>query len=258
MRLTDHPALQHLAHRPWPLPTRRWTWRQTWHDLLFLHWPVPAPSLRTLVPPPLAIQEFGGAAWVGVIPFWMSDVAWRGWPGLPGASAFPELNVRTYVSWADQPGVWFFSLDAASRLAVWAARRLYHLPYEFAAMRVRHAGEQTEYRSERPSGHGFAATYGATGPVAASAPGSLEHWLTARYCLYARSAGGALSRAQIHHAPWPLQPAAANVSRNDMLRVHGIDVTGPAPHLCYAARMDVVVWPRQRLALDAPPPAPEL
>jgi uncharacterized protein YqjF (DUF2071 family) len=210
------------------------------------------------VPPRLAIDEFRGSAWVGVVPFWMSGVAWRGWPGVPGASTFPELNVRTYVTWADRPGVWFFSLDAASRLAVWAARRLYHLPYEFARMAVQRAGERFEYRSERLSGHGFAASYGATGPVATPAPGSLEHWLTERYCLYARSAGGALSRAEIHHAPWPLQPAEADVRRNDMLRVHGIDAAGPAAHLRYAARMDVVVWRLRPLALDAPSPGPEL
>jgi uncharacterized protein YqjF (DUF2071 family) len=253
-----HPALAHVAHRPWPLPTGRWVWRLSWHDLLFLHWPVPAASLRALVPPRLAIDEFKGSAWVGVVPFWMSGVAWRGWPGVPGASTFPELNVRTYVRWADRPGVWFFSLDAASRLAVWAARRLYQLPYEFARMAVRRAGERFEYRSERPSGHGFAATCGATGPVATPAAGSLEHWLTERYCLYARSASGGLSRAEIHHAPWPLQPAEADVRRNDMLRVHRIDVAGPAAHLRYAARMDVVVWPLRPLALDAPSPAPEL
>jgi uncharacterized protein YqjF (DUF2071 family) len=246
VRLTNHPSLQQVAHRPWALPTRPCAWRQTWHDLLFLHWPVPVASLRALVPPPLDVQQFEGSAWVGVIPFWMSGVTRRGWPGVPGATTFPELNVRTYVSYEGRPGVWFFSLDAASRLAVWAARRLYHLPYEFARMRVRRAGERVEYRSGRSSGEGFEAAYGAAGPPAAAAPGSLEHWLTERYCLYARSARGTLHRAEIHHSPWPLQPAVAEVRRNDMLRVHGIDAPGPAPHVRYAGRMDVVVWPLQR------------
>ena len=196
-----HPAFAHVAHRPWALPTGRWVWRQTWHDLLFLHWPVPAATLRALVPPPLDIDEFGGEGWVGVIPFWMSGVTRRGWPGVPGASAFPELNVRTYVSWADRPGVWFFSLDAGNPLAVLAARAVYHLPYVNATMRARRSGSRVEYRSDRSSGMGFHATYGPTGPVFQARPGTLEHWLTERYCLYAQSGFGGLYRAEIHHAP---------------------------------------------------------
>jgi uncharacterized protein YqjF (DUF2071 family) len=258
VRLTDHPALHHLGHRPWPLPTRPWAWRQTWHDLLFLHWPVPVASVRGLVPAPLDIQQFAGSAWVGVIPFWMSGVTRRGWPGVPGATSFPELNVRTYVSYQDRPGVWFFSLDAASRLAVWAARRLYHLPYEFARMRVRHTGERIEYRSARPTAEGFEASYSPAGTPLASPAGSLEHWLTERYCLYAWSRRGALQRAEVHHEPWPLQPAAAEVRRNDMLRVHGIQVDGPAAHVRYARRMDVVVWPLHDIRLDAATRTPEL
>jgi uncharacterized protein YqjF (DUF2071 family) len=220
----------------------------TWHDLLFLHWPVPAAALRSLIHPGLAVQEFGGSAWVGVIPFWMSGVARRGWPGVPGASVFPELNVRTYVSREGRPGVWFLSLDASSRMAVWAARWLYHLPYMFARMQAHRTGERIAYRSQRPSGHGFEGTYEPTGPPGPAAVGSLDHWLIERYCLYARGAGGALSRADIHHAPWLIQPAAADVRRNDMLGVHGIAAAGDPAHVRYAARMDVVVWPLRTLS----------
>lgn len=222
--------------------------RQTWHDLLFLHWPVPAAALRSLVPRTLAIEEHSGTAWVGVIPFWMSGVALRHWPALPGLSRFPELNVRTYVALDGRPGVWFFSLDAAHRLAVWTARRWFHLPYVYARMRVRRSGDRVEYESVRPAGPGFAATYGPQGDPEYAAAGTLAHWLTERYCLYAQARSGGLFRAEIQHPPWPLQPATAEVRRNDMLRVHGIAVQGPAPEQHYAHRMQVVVWSPQRIA----------
>ena len=231
---------------------------QTWNTLLFAHWPVPPETLRPRIPSGLTLEQFGAHAWIGITPFVLTGLRPRGTPAIPGLSAFPELNVRTYVSYEDRPGVWFFSLDAASRLAVWAARGLYHLPYEFARMRVRHIGERIEYRSARPTAEGFEASYGPAGAPLASPAGSLEHWLTERYCLYAWSRRGALQRAEVHHAPWPLQPAVAEVRRNDMLRVHGIEVEGPAAHLRYARRMDVVVWSLRGVRLDAETRAPEL
>jgi len=241
------PPFDRVDHRPWPLPRRRWAWRQTWHDLLFLHWPVPAALLRPLVAPELEIQEFGGSAWFGVIPFWMSGVTPRGWPHIPGLSSFPELNVRTYVSLADRPGVWFLSLDAANRVAVWVARGLYRLPYVYARMRVQHDGAKINYSSMRPSGRGFEGSYQADGPVVYPAPGTLEHFLTERYCLYARSRSGALHRAEVHHAPWPLQRGAAAIRRNDMLAVHGIELHAPPSRIHYAERLDVRVWPLARI-----------
>jgi hypothetical protein len=242
-RSVQDPSLWPADHRPWPPPAEPWAWRQTWHDLLFLHWPVAAGVLRSLVPSPLQVQEFSGSAWVAVTPFWMSGVTPRHWPALPALSRFPELNVRTYVTLGDRPGVWFFSLDAGNRLAVWVARRRYRLPYVHARMTVHRAGGRIAYRSVRPGGTGFEATYEPAGPPQASEPGTLAHWLTERYCLYARRRRGGLYRAEIHHAPWPLQPATAEVRRNDMLRVHAIADDGPPLHAHYARRLDVVVWP---------------
>lgn len=237
-----HPSLGSVDHRPWPLPARRWSWRQTWHDLLFLHWPIPASALRPIIPEPLEIQQFAGTAWVGVIPFWMSDVTLRGWPPMPLLSRFPEMNVRTYVNLGDRPGVWFFSLDAANRLAVWTARRFFHLPYIYARMQARPADNDVAYSSMRSSGHGFEATYGPRSKPYRTTPDTLENWLTERYCLYAQSPNGQMYRADIHHEPWPLQHAEADVHRNDMLSVHKLSVNGPAPEVHFARRLDVVVW----------------
>ena len=144
-----HPALEQTAHRPWPLPQGRWAWRQSWRDLLFAHWPVDAAAVQSLLPPGLAVDEFDGATWLGIVPFRMAGVMRRPLPDLPWVSAFPELNVRVYVTAGGRPGVWFLSLDATNALAVGAARLLFHLPYYRAAMSVVAEGEGVGYRCER-------------------------------------------------------------------------------------------------------------
>lgn len=245
-----HPALHHTAHRPWPHPAGRWVWRQSWRDLLFAHWPVPAEMLRPLVPPGLTVQTFDGTSWVGVVPFRMAGVMRRPLPDLPWISAFPELNVRLYVERDGRPGVWFLSLDATNRLAIWAARRFFHLPYVHARMTVEAESEAVRYHSERldaPRGLTFEATYGPTSAVYAATPGTLEHFLTERYCLYARSTRGALYRSEVQHAPWPLQRAEAEVRCNELVQPFGLKLDGPPALLHFARRIDVVVWPPERI-----------
>src|ERR1700719_3421285 len=135
------------AHRPWPLPSVPWIMAQSWHDLLFAHWQVDAGELRPHIPPQLAIDTFEGNAWLGVVPFRMSGVRLRWTPALPWLSAFPELNVRTYVTMQDKPGVWFFSLDAANAVAVAAARLSFHLPYFRARITCSACGGWIQYSS---------------------------------------------------------------------------------------------------------------
>jgi uncharacterized protein YqjF (DUF2071 family) len=223
---------------------------QTWHDLLFAHWAVPPAALRPLVPSVLALDLFAGAAWLGVLPFHMSGVRPRGVPPVPGVSAFPELNVRTYVTTGDRPGVFFFSLDAGSRLAVEAARLTYRLPYFRARMSVRPDGEAIRYASHRTDRRGAPAElvgrYGPTGPVFRAIPGSLEHFVSERYCLYTTGPRGELRRAEIHHAPWPLQPATADFEVNTMTAALGVPLPDGRPALQFARRLDVLVWPLRR------------
>ncbi|MBS0209280.1 MAG: DUF2071 domain-containing protein [Planctomycetes bacterium] len=244
-----HPAFAETDHRPWPVPTGPWTWRQVWHDLLFAHWPVSAAVLRPLVPRELTVQEFSGVSWVAVIPFHMTGVMRRPWPDLPGVSAFPELNVRVYVERDGKPGIWFLSLDATNRLAIWAARRWWHLPYVRARMSHQQTGERHRYRSERAPRKArgrFSADFTPIAPLAPARPGTLEHFLVERYCLYARAPNGVFFRGEVHHVPWPLQPAAGAVDAGQLLAVHGIQVSGP-PLLHFAKRVDVVLWPLERL-----------
>ena len=244
-----HPALTRLDHRPWPIPARPWSWRQTWCDLLFAHWPVPAAALRRLVPEGLRIQEFEGTSWVGVVPFRMEGVMRRPLPDLPWVSAFPELNVRLYVERDGKPGVWFLSLDATNWLAVWAARLLFDLPYFPARMSVTPEGEGIDYRSQRVSGPpaAFEGRYRPTSSPYESAAGTLEHWLTERYCLYAVDRRGRMYRTEVHHHPWPLQQAEAEIAVNDMLGPHGLADHGRKPLLHFARRIEVVVWSPEAL-----------
>jgi uncharacterized protein YqjF (DUF2071 family) len=237
------------AHRPWPLPRRPWVMAQTWSDLLFAHWSVAPEALRELVPAGLELELFAGRAWVGVTPFEVRNLRLRPTPALPVLSSFPEVNVRTYARAGGKPGIWFFSLDAASRLAVAAARRLYRLPYFRARMAIRRGASGVGFTSVRSDAGATAeaelrVVYEPVGEPRPPEPGSLEHWLTERYCLYTRDERGLL-RAQIHHAPWPLQPAEAEVEFNTMGTELGLELA-EAPLVHYARRQDVVFWPLER------------
>ena len=220
--------------------------RQKWHDLLFMHWRIPPATLRPMIPASLELDELEGSAWLGVVPFRMTGVRLRGTPGIPGLSAFPELNVRTYVTTDGKPGVWFFSLDAASAIAVAAARAWFHLPYFRSRMSLEIAGDEVRYQSHRTHGGAPPAdlrvNYEPNGRISSASPGSLEYFLTERYCLYA-AAGEKLYRGEIHHPPWPLQPARAEIALNTMAEAHGLELP-PAPPLLHFARFqDVWIWP---------------
>lgn len=223
-----------------------------WLDLLFAHWPVPAAALRPYIPAGLALDTFDRAAWLGVVPFRMAGVRPRLVPPLPGISAFPELNVRTYVTAERKPGVWFFSLDAANPLAVEAARLGFHLPYFRAGMACEPQGDGVRYTSERTHRGAapatFTGSYRPTGPVYRAAPGSLEHWLTERYCLYAANRAGDIWRGDIHHMPWPLQPAEAEIEHTTMTNQIGLRLPATRPLLHFARELDVRAWWPERVS----------
>ncbi|MBK7761471.1 MAG: DUF2071 domain-containing protein [Deltaproteobacteria bacterium] len=287
--------LKQHEHRPYPLPDRPWRMTMSWLDLLFAHWSFPPEVIRALLPPNLTLDTFEGRAWVGVVPFRMENVGPPGLNWLPGVSAFPELNVRTYVVHEGKPGVWFFSLDAASMLAVQAARLGFHLPYFYAHMRCEEREGWIHYESERDhtgvQSGSFVGRYrpppppwpralpppprgraprgpapGARGRAAAprgprapprgpprppgrpvgevyhSAPGTLEAWLTERYCLYAANRKGQIRRGEIHHVQWPLQRAEAETQTCTVTQAWGIELVGQPETLHFVKRLDVVAW----------------
>jgi len=264
--ISMHDVLSTTGHRPWPLPSARWTMTQRWNDLLFAHWPVPAAEIAPLVPPGLCVDTFDGSAWVGVVPFWMDQIHTRGLPAIPGANRFPELNLRTYVRepHSNLSGVYFFSLDAGNPLAVAAARTFYKLPYYWSKMSIERRGEReflysSERRFVKPSAR-LRVRYRSLGQAADKY--GLEQFLTERYALYTADRGGALFKGNIHHLPWPLERAEAEFEINELPAAHGITLPDTAPLLHYSRELVVYVWaleplPKPHLAAGrAPVPVP--
>jgi uncharacterized protein YqjF (DUF2071 family) len=218
---------------------------QRWHDLLFAHWPVAPAKMRELVPRELELDCFEGQSWLGIVPFRMSGVRLRGTPNVPGLSAFPELNVRTYVKLQGKPGVWFFSLDAANRVAVGVARAWFHLPYFYARMKAVPEVAEVDYQSSRADRRGqgerLEVKYGPVGKPFQAKTGSLEHFLTERYCLYAQRQPELVLRAEIHHRPWCLQMGSASFRENTMTKSLGVQLR-ESPLLHFSTLQEVVVW----------------
>ncbi len=239
------------AHRPWPAPMTPWIMTQRWNDLLFLHYAFPPAIIRSLVPEALTLDTYQQRAWVSVVPFWINHLRPPGVPSLPWFSHFAEINVRTYVTHGDKPGVYFFSLDASNLSAVWGARVFYRLPYWQAAIQVKgRGGPEIEYTSKRhhgPKPAAFRCTYGPGSSTLQGRPGSLEHFLTERYCLYAYNRKR-LYRGEIHHLPWEMQEAKMELGENSMAQTAGITLP-PQPDVAHFAReLKVLFWAPERLS----------
>ena len=239
-----------VDHRPYPLPAGPWVMGMVWYKLLFAHWRCPPAALRPHVPASLELDTYEGDAYLGVVPFGMSQVSPPMVPPLPWLSKFLELNVRTYVKADGKSGVYFFSLDAANPVAVACARRFFMLPYYNALMSMGQDDDWVRYRSRRTHrGAGtaeFGGRYRPTGERFRSQPRSIEEWLTERYCLFTTRPSGRVFRCDIHHLPWPLQKAEADIESNSMIVGNGLPAAGDAlhPHLLhYAAKIDTVAWP---------------
>lgn len=241
-----HPLLSTVEHRPFPLPTSLWVMTQTWTKLLFAHWPIKSETIRDLIPDSLELDLFDGFAWVGVVPFVMNDVYPRYTPKAKSRlSNFLELNVRTYVIRDGIPGVYFFSLDCSNPLAVAVARKFYHLPYFRAKMSMQEKKDGVvDYTSERASEEAaIILSYRPTGELINTSEGSIDRFLTERYCLYTTDDKSRLHRGVIHHKIWPLQPAEAEFELNSMTRPLGFDLPSDKPILHYSERLETIEWP---------------
>ena len=240
-KLTD---LERLAVRE--RPSGQPLMHQTWGKLLFMHWRVDTKVLRPLIPQALEIDEFDGSAWIAIAPFTMWDI--RAFPPfippIPFLNSAHELNVRTYVHYDRVPGVWFFSLDCNSSAAVLGARTFFHLPYFNADIDLEQDGAIIDYslsRTDDPAAD-FEASWKIGDTTPFSHPGSLEFFLTERYCLYSED-DGELYRARIHHQPWPLQKAEMHEFSSSMIESQGLSTPKGDPLLHYCEELDVKIWP---------------
>jgi uncharacterized protein YqjF (DUF2071 family) len=222
--------------------------RMTWRSLLFLHWPLPPEAVRPLVPSELALDTFDGAAWVGLVPFTMTGVRLRGVPPVPTMNRFPECNVRTYVHRDGEPGVWFFSLDAHSALAVWGARRWWRLNYLRARIEIRYDGDVVHYRLDRDRpplgqrrGH-LHCSWRIGDPRPAARPGDLDYFLTERYMLYTIDRHGRPRRGRIWHKTWPLREATVLELDESLVAAAGMSVPAQGPIARAADPIAVDAW----------------
>jgi uncharacterized protein YqjF (DUF2071 family) len=242
----DNTPFLSTAHRPWPMPQRAWRLRQRWSRLLFAHWPMPSAVVQDKLPPGLRVDTFDGAAWLGVVPFVMERVRFHTIGeralGVPSATAFPELNLRTYVAGPDgRAGVYFFSLDAGSLLAVIGARAAFGLPYFWASMQERVENGTVHYQSRRLLGPParFAASFRSLGKPAAD--DDLRRFLTERYALFT-SRFGRVQIGDIHHQPWNLQEAETEIRCNELPGSFGFTLPNRPPVLHYSEAIDMEAW----------------
>ncbi|MDH3590802.1 MAG: DUF2071 domain-containing protein [Planctomycetota bacterium] len=230
---------------------KSWAMKQQWCDLLFAHWPLAPAVLAPLIPEPLRLEAFDGHAWIGIVPFRMQGIRMRYLPPIPGTSAFPECNVRTYVQpkAGGKPGVFFFSLEAANTLAVKAARRWFHLPYFKARMSIEPSGDGFAYETVRTHAGArpaeFRGFYAPTGEIYRARAGDLDHWLTERYCLYAVDGKNRLFRGDVAHEAWPLQPARAEIETNTLAPV---PLPASDPLLHFAGHLDVRIHSLEKVS----------
>lgn len=231
------------AHRPWPIPRAPWVLFQSWQDLLFAHWSVDPAILRPHVPDPLELDTHGGQAWIGVTPFRIEGFRARGLPSIGPVSSFPELNLRTYVRVNGRGGIHFFSLDADSSAAVLGARAVFRLPYRKADMDVTEQGGRIQFRSSREENSAaFRAAYRPVDHAFEARPGTLEHFLTERYALFTVLRDGSVLRADIHHRPWPLQPAEGEVEAGALAAAEGVPLPEGEPLLHFSRRQNTLIW----------------
>lgn len=233
--------------RPNPLPDGPWAVAMTWRDLLFAHWAIDAALIKPLLPEQLELDHFEGKAYVGVVPFRMDGVRKALLPPIPGLSAFPEINVRTYVKAGTTSGVFFFSLDTSSKLAVSHGQKSYGLPYHNAWIAVGQDNGWHTYSSVRNEPGAapaqFKARYRPTGEPGRTSRGTLEDWLVERYCLFTTIPGSGLVRVPVHHKPWSIQPAEAEIEINTMGEPMGFDLGKDKPILHFSAELKTNSWP---------------
>ncbi|MFS0644807.1 YqjF family protein [Siminovitchia sp. 179-K 8D1 HS] len=241
-----------VEHRPWPLPVNRWIMRQTWRNVLFLHWPIQPGLLRPHIPPALEIDTFKGCAWLGIVAFTMKGIYFRGLP-FSVVPSFSEVNVRTYVTYKGKPGVFFMSLDVDDWASLNIAKRWYRLPYHPAKISVQDCGGVIQYQSVRKAGNpvAFKGSCIPSNDVYFPDRGTLDHWLTEKYCFYTTRNGKDIYHGDIHHPPWPLKKADIQIDQHTLFSPWNINISKEGPIAHFSEGVDSLMWNGKPLKLDS-------
>lgn len=246
--MTSVKLIKDIAHRPYPLPSKKWIMKQVWNDVLFLHWRVPSEALHPYIPPPLQIDTFEGDAWIGIIAFKMEGIYFRGLSAISVVPTFFEINVRTYVRYNGKPGVYFLSLDVNDWASLNIAKRWYRLPYHRAKLSIENAQQTIHYKSSRLQGKAaFTGICKTTPDVYLPEEGTLDHWLTERYCLYAADQRRNIFCGDIHHRPWPLQKSEINIRNNTLFTPFRLDLPMSRPIVYFSKGLEALMWNCEKL-----------
>jgi uncharacterized protein len=259
--VTAGSLLYSVEHRPWPPPDAHWLLSQSWDDLLFAHFAMDPSTLRQLVPDALTLDL---AAWLTISPFCTSHLRPSGIPPLPGFSFFPQMNLRTYVTMKGKPGIFYFSVDAANLSAVWFARIFFRMPYWHSAIQISGATIQARdpkehtihFRSSRlhgptaANGSGkFEVIYTPEGEPERASRGSLDEFLTERYCVYSWNRRK-FFRTEVHHQPWPLQRASVEIRTNSIAEPLGLALPTKADVCHFSRSLKMLVWAPESIHLS--------
>ncbi|OCA87103.1 YqjF family protein [Pseudobacillus wudalianchiensis] len=243
-----HEAFLHLKHRPFPLPSSPWVMTQTWADLLFMHWPIHPEALKPFLPASLQIDVYERKAWLGIVPFTVSDMRFRGLPSLPFLRSFLQLNVRTYVIYKGVPGVYFFNLDVNHLPSVLGARLFYSLPFRqtnMAAVMDTSCHFQSSYSFGQNQEELDVAYKPSSLPYLADR-GTFEYWAAERYCLFTERRKK-LYRGDIHHTKWALQKAEAVIFHHTTAAFLSRAYFQQEPILHFSKEKQAFFWPLQEM-----------
>lgn len=246
------PATIYAASTHCPPPPRPWLGRQSWTDMLLVHWALPVAALQPYLPRGLEADTHTDSAWLSIVAYQMGDVRLRGMPR-PLGRTFAQLNLRTYVRCNGRAGIYFLSLDAADGLATAVGRLLTGLPYHRAKASLKETATTYAFCSRRArDGVGFEATYVAG--EQRSEPSALDVFLTERYVFYAAGAGGQVTAGEVRHRPWSTGSVQANLGRNDLAQAFPTlqRVTErPPDHVQFSGGVNVLFWRPVPVALTA-------
>lgn len=236
-------------HKGTDLPNLPWVMKQTWHDLLFAHYPVKLELLQKLVPPVIQLDSYNGSAWIGIVPFHVQNHRARLLPPIPGIDRFSQLNIRTYVTVNGKRGVYFIRVDMNHLIAGVLAKTFYYMPFQAATIKMKQNDQTIHFNSQKNGQHQFEfqCKYKPITLPFYAAKGSFEQWLVERYSFYALNKKGEVVRSDILHDYWPLQLVEGEISNHSILLNVGIQVAKDEPILHYAKKMEALLWPVVRV-----------